>query len=334
MERDLDATGADVLAETLADLGIRVVRDARVVSLRRSRGELAALQFADDRELACDLLVPAMGTVPRAELARAAGLPVRRGIVVGPDLRSPADARIAAIGDCAEPPEGCLGLVAPGWAQAARLAAQVAAQATGEPVPDAASGAPTTARVVRLKAVGAEAVSLGAAKPPAGSRLLNLVDVAGRRSVTVSVADGRVVSAVCVGSPRTAAALTVSFERGTPVPSDPAWLLVDAGALALAPQANSPATMPGHATVCSCNGVTKGQIVEAHRSGARAVPDVAAVTRATTGCGGCRVTVEGLLDWLDRSDAAPPEPPEQPDQPVRPAVPARADRCETDVARV
>jgi assimilatory nitrate reductase electron transfer subunit len=316
MERDLDATGADVLAETLADLGIRVVRDARVVSLRRSRGELAALQFADDRELACDLLVPAMGTVPRAE------------------LRSLADARIAAIGDCAEPPEGCLGLVAPGWAQAARLAAQVAAQATGEPVPDAASGAPTTARVVRLKAVGAEAVSLGAARPPAGSRLLNLVDVAGRRSVTVSVADGRVVSAVCVGSPRTAAALTVSFERGTPVPSDPAWLLVDAGALALAPQANSPATMPGHATVCSCNGVTKGQIVEAHRSGARAVPDVAAVTRATTGCGGCRVTVEGLLDWLDRSDAAPPEPPEQPDQPVLPAVPARADRCETDVARV
>ncbi len=320
MERDLDPVGGQVLAETLDDLGITVIRDARVVGLRRSSGRLVALRFADGRELASDLLVPAMGTVPRTELARAAGLPVRHGVLVGTDLRSPADPRIAAIGDCAEPPEGCSGLVAPGWAQAARLAGQLSARAGRDQVRGPAPNPAPAGRVVRLKAVGVEAVSLGAAQPPSGSRQLSLVDLTGRRSVCVSVAENRVVSAVCVGSSRTAAALTVAYERGTTVPADPAWLLVDAGALDLAPQASSPTTMPSQATVCSCNGVTKGQIVDAHRAGARAVSDLAAQTRATTGCGGCRPVVEGLLGWLERSEAALSPP-------VTPG-------CETDVARV
>jgi assimilatory nitrate reductase electron transfer subunit len=30
---------------------------------------------------------------------------------------------------------------------------------------------------------------------------------------------------------------------------------------------------------------------------------VSATTRAGTGCGSCRDTVEGLVDWLARSDA-------------------------------
>ena len=333
MERDLDAPGAQVLAAALADLGVSVIRDARVVGLRRSRGRLAGVRFADGRELASELLVPAIGTVPRVELARAAGLPVRSGIVVGADLRSPADPRIAAIGDCAEPPEGCTGLVAPGWVQAARLAQQISAAAGDTPPAEPAAGAPSAARVVRLKAVGVEAVSLGAAQPPAGGRQLTLLDLTGRRSVSVTVAEDRVVSAVCVGSPRTAAALTVAFERASPVPRDPAWLLVDVGAMDLAPQASSPTMMPSQATVCSCNGVTKAQIVAAHGQGDRDVTQVAARTRATTGCGGCRNTVEGLLEWLDRSEGQPPAPAGPSAGPLA-SSPAHQAPCETDVARV
>lgn len=328
MERDLDPVAGQVLGESLGDLGIRVVRDARVVSLRRSSGRLSALRFADGRELPTDLLVPAIGTVPRAELARSAGLPVRHGIVVGPDLRSPADPRVAAIGDCAEPPEGCFGLVAPGWAQAARLAAQVSAEAAGEPSPVPPPSAAPAGRVVRLKAVGVEAVSLGGAAPPSGTRTVSLVDLTGRRSVSVSVAGDRLVCAVCVGSPRTGAALTVAYERNAPVPADPAWLLVDASAVDQAAQTSSPTTMPSQATVCSCNGVTKGQIVAAHQAGARAVADVASRTRATTGCGGCRPVVDGLLDWLSRSEG---EPVAEPDRPAASQALVRV--CETDVAR-
>ena len=48
--------------------------------------------------------------------------------------------------------------------------------------------------------------------------------------------------------------------------------------------------------VCSCQGVTRGEIVRAIRDrDLRRVDQVAEHTRASTGCGGCRADVEGLL---------------------------------------
>jgi len=67
--------------------------------------------------------------------------------------------------------------------------------------------------------------------------------------------------------------------------------------------AQSPTLLPGRATICQCNGVTKSAICSAWSSGARSVVEIADATRATTGCGTCRDTVEGLLEWLDAADA-------------------------------
>ena len=57
----------------------------------------------------------AAGTVAETRLAQLAGLDVGPGIVVGPDLATPVDLRVFAIGDCAQPPEGGTGLIAQGW---------------------------------------------------------------------------------------------------------------------------------------------------------------------------------------------------------------------------
>jgi assimilatory nitrate reductase electron transfer subunit len=57
--------------------------------------------------------------------------------------------------------------------------------------------------------------------------------------------------------------------------------------------------------VCHCNSVTKGQITACWLAGARSVDEIADGTRATTGCGGCRSTVTGLVDWLRASDPQP-----------------------------
>jgi assimilatory nitrate reductase electron transfer subunit len=62
--------------------------------------------------------------------------------------------------------------------------------------------------------------------------------------------------------------------------------------------ADSPVRMPDSAKVCQCNNVTKGQIRACWESGARDADAVAAATRATTGCGGCRDAVEGIVGWL------------------------------------
>ena len=56
--------------------------------------------------------------------------------------------------------------------------------------------------------------------------------------------------------------------------------------------------MPGSATVCHCNYVSKSAIQSCWLAGARDVRAVAAATRATTGCGTCRDAVEGILGWL------------------------------------
>ena len=133
------------------------------------------------------------------------------------------------------------------------------------------------------------------------------------------MADGVVVGATCVGDARTAADLTTAYTRRTPVPADPAHLLLSPVRGAAAPTSEpSPTLMPDRATVCRCNGVTKGEIVACWHDGARDVAAVARRTRATTGCGGCTDAVCGIVDWLARSDVG--EEPERTGEGARAAT--------------
>lgn len=311
MERQLDPGGSSAAADGMSDLGIEVLTGVSVREVKQGRdGRVESLELDDGRVLPSELVVVTAGTVPRVELAGRAGLPIGGGITVGDDLRSPADPAIAAIGDCAEPPEGGTGLLAPGWEQATRLAARIAqdldlqGESGDAPVP----AAPRTngAQVVRLKARGLHAVALGERAvlldPPSGVRVLGLADPSARRSIRIAVAAERIVAAVCVGAPSVGAALTQAFEQGAPTPPDPAQLLLPLDGPRAAPSGGSPTMLPGSATLCRCNGVTKNQVVEAWKKGATTMPVLAERTRATTGCGGCRSAVCGVLDWLQASE--------------------------------
>jgi assimilatory nitrate reductase electron transfer subunit len=308
---------------------------------------------AGSEVVAAGLVVLTTGTVPRVDLARDAGLEVDRGVVVGHDLASPTDPRVFAIGDCAQPPEGSRGLVAEGWDQARRLAdrlaGMVAARAAAAQRPDgprehlrlpgteerpsmavrlgtllatrAATEAGIDTRgtdVVKVKAGPLSVVSMGACgtgrAPVEGERAVRLHDPAGGRFVEAVVAGGVLVGATCVGDAQVAADLTAAYTRRTPTPVDPAFLLLTA-VMPSAEPASSPEHMPDDATVCRCNGVTKHDITACWDAGARTAGDIAAATRATTGCGGCKDAVCGLAEWLGatRGDDAP-----------EPAVPAGA----------
>ncbi|MFJ4231167.1 FAD-dependent oxidoreductase [Cellulosimicrobium cellulans] len=382
MDRQLDRAAGDVVARSLAGLGVRTWTRARTervvvesgsvrgVTLRVPDGGATAGPSArpDDGadgagdhatrlvDLEADLLVLACGTVPEAGLARAAGVAVDRGVVVGHDLASPDDPRVFAIGDCAQPPEDATGLIAQGWDQsrrlaehlaerfaaadaggpgaaqgaasgrprvrlgvdadrpsmALRLAMNVVARPLGEsPVPSAQDLPGVDERpkagtdVVRVKAAGLEIVTMGVCgerrAPDPAQRSVTLSDPASGRHVEVVVADGLLVGATCVGAPEVGADLTATYTRRVPVPVDPAHLLLRPVAQAPAP-ASSPTHMPDRTTVCTCNGVTKGDVVGCWHDGARSVDDVARATRATTGCGGCKDVVCGLVDWLAKAD--------------------------------
>jgi assimilatory nitrate reductase electron transfer subunit len=312
MDRQLDAEAAAAVGHGLARLGIGHRVGARTTAILVADGHLRGVLLGDGERLDADLLVLAAGTVPESGIAARAGLDVRRGIVVDADCAT-SDPAIFAIGDCAEPPGGASGLIAQGWDQARRLATLLAGRAAAAVEPGSVSAAARRdtrgTDVVRLKAHGLDVVTMGV--PPGtdpARRSVRLSDPAAGRLIEVVVEGGVVVGATCVGAGAVAADILTAYTRGTPTPVDPAHLLLRTVGGAPRGVEASPTLMPHRTTVCRCNGVTKGDLVASWRDGARTQADVARVTRATTGCGGCTDMVCGLLEWLGRSEAGPAGP--------------------------
>jgi len=317
MERQLDAEASRVVESAMSGLGIDQRVGTGAVEALTEEGRLTGLLLDDGSVLPADLLVLATGTAPETALAASAGLTVDRGVVVGADLACAADRRVAAIGDCAQPPEGASGLVAQGWEQSRRLAARLceaASDATHTATAPSSGAAAAASDVVRLKAHGLDVVTMGVCGVHRGGdpaqRTLRLSDPEVGRHVEVVVSGGLLVGATCVGAGPVAAELVTTYTRRFPVPADPAHLLLSA----LAPRPSvsaSPADLPDDATVCRCNGVSRGAIAACVADGAGSLGEVAAATRATTGCGGCAADVCGLLAAL-RPAATPTAPTSSP----------------------
>jgi nitrite reductase (NADH) large subunit len=124
MERQLDATAAGMLQRDLRARGIDFATNAQteeIIGDARAEG----VRLADGREIAGELVVMAVGTRPNIDLARAAGLDINRGVLVGDDMRS-SDPLIYAVGECVEHNGQTFGLVAPLWEQAKVCAARLA----------------------------------------------------------------------------------------------------------------------------------------------------------------------------------------------------------------
>lgn len=304
LSRDLDDDVSAVVLDQARALGIDVVTDADVDSIGVRDGHVDAVHLVGGRVLPAEILVLACGSAPETALAAEAGLETRVGIVVDADLRTTSDRDIFAIGDCAETPSGVSGLVSPGWAQARALARSIAHDRPVGSVPD------ITGSAMRLKAVGISVMTTGVRHSTAGpqDRVVSLSDRCERRHVEVVVRGDTLVGVTCVGAPDLAAYLATQLDLPGLVPADPMHLLMGTSAMGVVETA-SPTAMPSATTVCRCNGVTKGDLVNAWEGGATTVENMAEATMATTGCGGCRTLVCGMIDWLRVSDPAADEGP-------------------------
>ena len=288
MERQLDESAGSALAATLTTLRItvrRAVAATRVVL--DDHDAVRGIALANGEEIGCDLLVIAAGAVPDIDLAARSGLATGRGVLVSDTMQSVSDTRVFAIGDCAEPPGGHAGLVAQGWGHARRLVARL----TGiSPAPDG----PAADDIVRLKAPGLDVLTMGVcgvARPALpGHRTVVISDPAVGRHIELVLHEDRLVGATCVGSGRLAGQLLTTYSLRTPLPRDPLALLLDRSAFAGAGSADAAGL------VCRCNSVTRERLQEAIADGAADLDDLAASTRAGTGCGGCRAELCELLE--------------------------------------
>ncbi|MGW2038875.1 NAD(P)/FAD-dependent oxidoreductase [Streptomyces virginiae] len=247
MERQLDADASALLATHLTELGVEIHTECRVRGLTttapapsasEARGagggapaagaapgqrRVTGVELADGYRLEADVVVLACGVRPRTGLAQAAGLEIRKGIVVDDELRT-SDPRIHAIGDCAEHAGQVYGLAGAALEQADALAAVL----TGGRAPYTGTRALTR---LTLGGTGDDSLDLaafGETTPRPGDDVVALADGTRRTYRKVVLRGDRLVGGVLLGELSTVGALARTWEGGEP-PHDLFHLLTDDG---------------------------------------------------------------------------------------------------------
>lgn len=278
----LDDVAGGLLTERLERAGVTVLGNRTVVRRTPDR-----VLLDDGTALRADTLVLCTGADPDVRLARAAGLEVRRGIVVDDALRT-GDPRVHAIGDCAEH----RGRTAAGHEEALAQAGTLAALLTGR-----ATAHRPTPEALRLRTHVTDVCCIGspAVFEAHDIRTIVLTAPADGRYARLALRDDRIAAAVLLGLPEAVAAVSHLHRHGQPVPSDRLGLLL--GMPSGPPSAD--AGTHENSVVCLCNNVPRHTLAEAWRTGARTVTALASATRATTGCGGCSRQVAELCAELE-----------------------------------
>lgn len=188
MERQLDLRSASFLKRAVERRKVEVRLGVETVAIAGD-ARVEGLVFADGERLAADLIVIAIGVRANVELARAAGLAVKRGIVVGEGLTASLPF-VHAIGECAETAGHVCGLVEPAYEHASVLARRLAGEREARYVP----APPAT----HLKVSGAPVFSAGEFDA-ADAELITYEDRGLGVSKRLALRGNRLVGAALVG---------------------------------------------------------------------------------------------------------------------------------------
>ncbi|MCJ2080910.1 NAD(P)/FAD-dependent oxidoreductase [Methylobacterium sp. J-090] len=188
MERQLDHTAAGLVKRAMEARGVRVLLKADTATIEGD-GRVERLILSDGTVLPADLVVMSVGVRPNVALAQGAGIETGRGIKVDDRMQS-SDARIFALGECAEHRGQVYGLVEPAYEQAETLSRHL----VGE---DAAYLGTTLS--TSLKVSGLPVFSAGAIEAPEGSETILMSDPGLGLYRKLIVADDRLLGAVFVG---------------------------------------------------------------------------------------------------------------------------------------
>ena len=188
MERQLDAPAAALLKRLVEGKGIEVLLGANTKQIAGD-GVVQSVELSDGRIIAADAVVFAAGIRPNITLAKDAGVPVNRGIVVDDQLRTGHD-NVFALGECAEHRGTCYGLVEPAYEQARVLADHLAGR-------DALYSGSVVS--TNLKVSGVSVFSAGDFLGESGADTLLFNDERRGTYKKLVVADGRLKGAVLVG---------------------------------------------------------------------------------------------------------------------------------------
>ncbi|SFW92542.1 nitrite reductase large subunit NirB [Amycolatopsis australiensis] len=284
MPLQVDEGGGALLRRLITGLDVTVHTGTSTDAIEADGSRLLA-RLGNGTELDVDLVVFSAGVRPRDDLARQSGLELgpRGGVLTDVSCRT-SDPSIYAIGECAAVEGKVYGIVAPGYAMAEIVAAQLTGGAGEFPEPDTST---------KLKLMGVDVASFGDAHAQTEGALEVAVNdaVAGTYKKLVVTDDGKtLLGGVLVGDATEYNTLRALV--GRPLPAEPGAILAPAGGGA----AVGVDALPDAAQICSCNAVSKGAITRAiHEDGCDSVPKLKACTRAGTACGSCVPLLGKLL---------------------------------------
>ncbi|WP_077735708.1 nitrite reductase large subunit NirB [Bacillus sonorensis] len=280
MQHQLDRPASTMLQNDLERQGIHFLLEKdteEILGAERAEG----VRFKDGTETRADLIVMAAGVRPNVALAKTSGISVNKAIIVNDYMQTNVP-NIYAVGECAEHNGTVYGLINPLYEQGRVLAKHICGLACG--------GYQGSVQSTALKISNIAAFSAGKIKEDETTTAIKLIDEsAGIYKKAVFQAD-KMAGVILYGDTSGKEKLLESIVKQRDI-SVIKKALFEAG-----DEKSSVASMPPGETICQCNAVTKGTIIEAVRvRGLKTADDVKRCTKASGSCGGCKPLIEELL---------------------------------------
>ncbi|MGY4386176.1 ferredoxin-nitrate reductase [Pedobacter sp. UYP24] len=279
MGRQLDSLGSQLLHEELISKGIEIFYNDEVDRVMGDK-DLSGIRLKSGSLISCETLVIAIGTVPNIELIKDAGINCKRGVVVDDYLRT-SEKDVYAIGEIAEFNGQMYGITAAAEQQAETVARFICG--------DIAKFYQGSLLMNILKMHSLALCSLGLAETPANDPTYEeivFIDRAKRYYKKCIVHNDRLVGAILIGDKTEFLEFRSLIENKMEL-SEKRLQLLRSG------KATEP--LIGK-TVCSCNNVGEGNIINKINEGCKDHLQLCQLTGAGMGCGSCRPEVKAILD--------------------------------------
>lgn len=288
MPRQLDKAGSDTLKTAMENLNLQILlnKNTKLIS---GNGHVEGMIFSDGSTIETDMVIISAGIKPRDELATSSQLDVgeRGGIVVNNQMQT-SDPDIYAIGECALANNMIWGLVAPCYDMAEVAIRQILGQENSFKGADLST---------KLKLIGTDVASFGDAlgeKAKHRSIVYSNTAEGIYKRINISEDGKELLGGILVGDASDYNGLLQVYKNKLTLPKTPEILIIpnnNEGGIEL-----NVLDLPDEATICSCENITKGNLVSAiSEFDLTQLSDLKVSTKAGTGCGGCMPMLDDIL---------------------------------------
>ncbi|KAL3944790.1 MAG: hypothetical protein SGBAC_001113 [Bacillariaceae sp.] len=316
MCRQIDQGGHAALVGKIEEMGLHVHCGARTEAFvgtdgtadNESMAPVAALKFSNEGwdDLPVEMVVVSAGIKPRDEIARdseSIEIGERGGVVVDDYLRTSQDG-VYAVGEIALHNNFIYGLIAPGYTMA-DVCSKAVAHDLGIKASDQLASFTGADMSTKLKLLGCDVASFGVNQPKADDpdvqELVWNDPFSGvYRKLIFNKAGTHLRGGILVGDASDYTQLFKLAVGGEELPEDvtPAMLLPPPSCKSAAADSGDEIPSDPNAQICSCNDITRGNVVDTIRElgveGAT-LAEVKKCSKAGTGCGGCEPVVKSIM---------------------------------------